>query len=66
MKRLYRELNDEIKQKISDGMKRYHQNTTTAQRQSRAENISVKLKDYWSGIKSKTEYHTTMNNYLGN
>ena len=66
MQRVYRELDDAVKQRISDGMKIYHQNSTTAQKQSRANKISMKLKDYWSGIPSKSDYNTTMQDYLGN
>lgn len=69
MKRLYRELNPETKQKISQSMKNYHNNVkTTEQARSTATKLSSSLKKYWNGVPSKSDYnrttYTTMQEYL--
>ena len=69
MKRLYRELNPETKQKISQSMKNYHNNVkTTEQARSTASKLSSSLKKYWDGVPSQLDYnrntHTTMQEYL--
>ena len=53
MKRIYRELSDATKQKISNSMKQFHSNKTAAQIQSTAEKQSKAMKKYWSNIPSK-------------
>lgn len=51
--RAYRELSDLTKQKISNGMKKYHENKTAAEQAKTRQNQSMKMKEYWSGIPSK-------------
>ena len=53
MKRQYRELSDNTKQKISTSMRQYHTNKTAAQTQSTSEKQSQSMKNYWANIPSK-------------
>lgn len=53
MKRIYRELSDKTKKKISTSMKQYHTNKTAAQTQRTSERQSLAMKKYWSNIPSK-------------
>lgn len=53
MKRQYRELSDNTKQKISAAMRQFHANKTAAQIQSTTEKLSQAMKKYWSNIPSK-------------
>lgn len=53
MKRIYRELSNNTKQKISAAMKQFHANKTAAQIQSTAEKQSQAMKKYWSNIPYK-------------
>jgi len=53
MKRIYRELSNNTKQKISAAMRQFHANKTAAQIQSTAEKQSKAMKKYWSNIPSK-------------
>ena len=53
MKRIYRELSNNTKQKISAAMRQFHANKTAAQIQSTAEKQSQAMKRYWSNIPSK-------------
>ena len=62
MKRIYRELSDNTKKKISTSMKQYHTNKTAAQIQSTAEKQSQAMKRYWSNIPSKEKSTPYYNN----
>lgn len=53
MKRIYRELSDNTKKKISTSMKQYHTNKTAAQSQKTSEKQSQSMKNYWANIPSK-------------
>ena len=53
MKRQYRELSDNTKQKISAAMRQFHANKTAAQTQSTSEKQSESMKNYWANIPSK-------------
>jgi hypothetical protein len=53
MKRQYRELSDNTKQKISAAMRQFHANKTAAQTQSTSEKQSKSMKNYWANIPSK-------------
>lgn len=57
-KRIYRELDDEVKEKISQSTK--GKTKTMRHRQ----NLSRSLKRYWEGIPHRPE-HTTMDDLLG-
>lgn len=58
MKRQYRELSDNTKQKISTSMKNYHANKTAAQEQTTSQRQSVAMKRYWVTIpKKNTPYY---------
>ena len=68
MKRIYRNLKDETKEKIAQSMKRYHQEKTTEQARTTASKLSSSMKKYWSGVPNKNEYqqeqHRTMEDFL--
>ena len=53
MKRIYRELPDNTKQKISTSMKQYHANKTAAQEQTTSQRQSEAMKRYWATIPQK-------------
>ena len=53
MKRIYRELNDDVKKKISDSMKKYHQQMTYDKKTAINNKRSDSLKKYWANIQSK-------------
>ena len=57
MKRQYRELDDSVKQKISQSTKGKAKTATHKQ------HLSQSLKKYWQGVPSKQE-HLTMQEYL--
>ena len=59
MKRIYRELSDNTKKKISTSMKQYHTNKTAAQTQRTSERQSQAMKKYWSNIPSKEKSKST-------
>lgn len=48
--RQYRELSNEVKQKISDSMKKYHAQRGTEKQRSTNKSISNSMKRYWSTI----------------
>ena len=48
--RQYRELSNEVKQKISDSMKKYHSQRGTEKQRSTNKSISNSMKRYWSTI----------------
>ena len=50
MKRIYRELNDDVKKKISDSMKKYHQQMTYDKKTALNNKRSDSLKKYWAKI----------------
>lgn len=54
MKRIYRELPDNTKQKISTSMKQYHANKTAAQEQTTSKRQSEAMKRYWATIPQKS------------
>ena len=69
MKRLYRNLSDETKEKISQSMKNFHSNIkTTEQARSTASKLSSSLKRYWDTVPYKSDCdkntHTTLQEYL--
>jgi hypothetical protein len=53
MKRIYRELSDNTKKKISTSMRQFHANKTAAQAQSTLEKQSQAMKKYWANIPSQ-------------
>lgn len=55
MRRIYRQLSDETKQKISNSMKVFHHKNTIENK--RRSNIlrSTTMKRYWAGIPNKEE-----------
>lgn len=53
MKRIYRELSNNTKQKISAAMRQFHANKTAAQIQSTSKKQSESMKNYWANIPSK-------------
>ena len=55
MKRIYRELSNDVKKKISDSMKDYHKNLTFDERQKINMKQSESQKRYWSTIGSKND-----------
>ena len=55
MKRIYRELSDDVKKRISDSMKEYHKNLTFDKRQKINMKQSESQKRYWSTIGSKND-----------
>lgn len=48
--RQYRELSNEVKQKISDSMKKYHAQRGTEKQRSTNKSISNSMKRYWTTI----------------
>ena len=48
--RQYRQLSNEVKQKISDSMKKYHSQRGTEKQRSTNKSISNSMKRYWSTI----------------
>ena len=55
MKRIYRELSDDVKKKISDSMKDYHKQMTYDERSKINAKQSESQKRYWSTICSKND-----------
>jgi hypothetical protein len=55
MKRMYRELNDDVKKKISDSMKNYHKSMNYDDKQRVNNKRSSSMLRYWAGIPSKKE-----------
>ena len=53
-KRYYRELSDETKKKISDGMKKYHQSMNYDDKQKLAQKQSQSMQRYWQSIPNKS------------
>ena len=53
-KRYYRELSDETKKKISDGMKDFHSNRTIDSKRSSAKKQSASMQRYWQSIPNKS------------
>lgn len=53
MKRMYRELNDDVKKKISDSMKNYHKSMNYDDKQRVNNKRSSSMLRYWAGIPSK-------------
>ena len=54
MKRIYRELPDNTKKKISTSMKKYNANKTAAQEQTTSKRQSEAMKRYWATIPQKS------------
>lgn len=52
-RRIYRELSNEIRQKISDGMKRHHQEMSIDTKRATNKKRSESQKRYWSSIPHK-------------
>lgn len=52
-KRLYRELSDATKDKISNGMKLHHRNQSIEQRRQSNNKKSISMQRYWSQIGHK-------------
>lgn len=69
MSRIYRELDDEVKQKISASMKAYHASQSEASKQKVRNAQANSMRQYWATIPSKSasngEKHTTMNDLIG-
>ena len=57
-KRKYRELDDDVKKRISQSCKNLKKSALHKQR------LSQSLKNYWEGVKSRDE-HLTMDEYFG-
>lgn len=57
-KRKYRELDDDVKKRISQSCKNLKKSALHKQR------LSQSLKNYWGGVKSRDE-HLTMDEYFG-
>ena len=55
MQRMYRELNDDVKKKISDSMKNYHKSMTYDDKQRVNNKRSSSMLRYWAGIPHKKE-----------
>ena len=69
MSRIYRELPDEVKQKISASLKAYHASQSAAQKRHTNDKIANSLRQYWQSIPSKSASdgtnHTTMAQLIG-
>ena len=52
-RRIYRELSNEIRQKISDGQKRHHQEMSIDTKRAANKKRSESQKRYWSSIPHK-------------
>jgi len=69
MSRLYRELPDEVKQKISASLKAYHASQSEACKQKIRNAQSASMRQYWQAIPSKSASdgtnHTTMAQLIG-
>lgn len=52
-RRIYRELSNEIRQKISDGMKKHHQEMSIDTKMAANKKRSESQKRYWSSIPHK-------------
>lgn len=52
-RRIYRELSNEIRQKISDGMKRHHQEMSIDTKRAANKKRSESQRRYWSSIPHK-------------
>lgn len=69
MSRIYRELDDEVKQKISASMKAYHASQSEASKQKVRNKQAASARAYWATIPSKSASdgtnHTTMNDLIG-
>jgi hypothetical protein len=53
-RRCYRELSDETKKKISDGMKDFHSHRTIDSKRSSARKQSASMQRYWLSIPNKS------------
>ena len=53
MKRTDRRVPDEVRKKISDSLKAYHQNTTSTEKKAINQKRSEALKKYWATIPAK-------------
>lgn len=67
--RMYRELPDEVKQKISQSLKDYHAHKSETQKQHTNNRIAYSLRQYWASIPKKSASdgtnHTTMAQLIG-
>jgi len=67
--RMYRELPDEVKQKISQSLKDYHAHKSETQKQHTNNRIAYSLRQYWASIPQKSASdgtnHTTMAQLIG-
>ena len=52
---MYRELNDDVKKKISDSLKNYHKSMTYDDKQRVNNKRSSSMLRYWAGIPPKKE-----------
>jgi hypothetical protein len=55
MERIYRELSNDTKKKISDSMQNYHHKLTDFEKEKINRKKSESLKRYWAGIPNKKE-----------
>ena len=60
MARIYRELSDDIKKKISDALKKHYAEQGTEEKRKANRNKSEALKRYWANIPSKKNEDTTI------
>lgn len=67
--RMYRELDDSVKQKISQSLKDYHARKSDTTKQKTNNAIANSLRQYWATIPSKSTSngtnHTTMAQLIG-
>lgn len=56
--RIYRELTDEVKKKISDSMKTYHKNQNIEDKRRINKKKSSSMQHYWSGIGNRPTTYT--------
>lgn len=57
-KRIYRELNDDIKKKISDSMKAYHKNQNIEDKRRINKKKSSSMQHYWNSIGNRPTTYT--------
>ena len=69
MSRIYRELPDEVKQKISASLKAYHASQSEASKRKIRDSQAASMRLYWQKIPSKSASdgtnHTTMAQLIG-
>ena len=69
MSRIYRELPDEVKQKISASLKAYHASQSEANKQKTRNAQAASMRQYWQTVASKSasdgSNHTTMAQLIG-